>query len=48
MRGEVLHHHSGLEFEIMESDPRRLRLVRIRGLSARTAEPGIAGSKTGG
>ena len=34
VRGEVLHHNSGLEFEVLDSDPRKLRLVRIRGLKS--------------
>ena len=28
-RGEVIRHTSGLEFEILEADPRRLKTVRI-------------------
>jgi len=28
-RGEVIRHDSGLEFEILEADPRRLKTVRI-------------------
>ncbi len=28
-RGEVIRHNSGLEFEILEADPRRLKTVRI-------------------
>ena len=31
MRGELLSHPTGLEFEIMESDPRRVKQVRIIG-----------------
>jgi CBS domain containing-hemolysin-like protein len=36
-RGEIIRHHSGLEFEILESDPRRVKRVRInaRNVSAR-------------
>ena len=29
-RGEVIAHSTGLEFEILDSDPRRIRRVRIR------------------
>ena len=29
-RGEVLAHTSGLEFEVLESDPRRIKRVRVR------------------
>jgi CBS domain containing-hemolysin-like protein len=28
-RGEIIRHDSGLEFEILESDPRRVKRVRI-------------------
>ncbi len=34
VRGEVLHHSSGLEFEILESDPRRIGRVKISGQMA--------------
>ena len=34
MIGEVVRHSSsGLEFEILDADPRRIVLVRIRGLN---------------
>jgi CBS domain containing-hemolysin-like protein len=29
IRGEIIKHPSGLEFEIMDSDPRRVKKVRI-------------------
>ena len=29
-RGEVIRHPSGLEFEVVEADPRRLRRLRVR------------------
>ena len=29
-RGELLTHPSGLEFEIVEADPRRIKRVRVR------------------
>lgn len=29
-RGEIIRHQSGLEFEIVEADPRRLKTVRVR------------------
>ncbi len=47
VRGEILHHISGLEFEILESDPRRLRLVRIRGLKSSVNEAPRPVSKAG-
>ena len=34
-RGEIVRHGSGLEFEILESDARRLRRLRVRGLDGR-------------
>ena len=35
VRGEVVVHESGLEFEVLDSDPRRVNIVRISGLNAR-------------
>ena len=32
--GEVNAHESGLEFEVLDSDPRRVNIVRISGLNA--------------
>ncbi len=32
-RGEVVRHPSGLQFEVVEGDPRRLALLKIRGVS---------------
>jgi CBS domain containing-hemolysin-like protein len=32
VRGELIRHDSGIEFEIMESDPRRVKKIRIRAL----------------
>jgi CBS domain containing-hemolysin-like protein len=31
-RGEVIKHPSGLEFEILDADPRRIKRLRVRGL----------------
>lgn len=41
-RGEIVIHPSGIEFEVLEGDPRRLKRLRIRNLpqQAVTAEPG--------
>jgi len=33
-RGEIIHYHSGYEFEILEADPRRIKLLRLRPSSA--------------
>jgi magnesium and cobalt transporter len=41
-RGEVVTHPSGLEFEVVEADPRRIKRVRIRKVPAREADPGSA------
>ena len=30
--GEVIRHNGGLQFEILEGDPRRITLLKIRGL----------------
>ncbi len=32
LRGEIIRHPNGIEFEIVDSDPRRITLLRIRGL----------------
>jgi magnesium and cobalt transporter len=31
-RGEVIHHPRGLEFEVLDADPRRVKRLRVRGL----------------
>ena len=36
VRGEVIIHESGLEFEVLDSDPRRVNIVRISGLNAKS------------
>lgn len=33
-RGELIAHPSGLEFEVLDADPRRVRRLRVRGLPA--------------
>ena len=33
-RGELVSHPSGLEFEVLDSDPRRLKRLRVRNLPA--------------
>jgi magnesium and cobalt transporter len=32
VRGELISHPSGLEFEILDADPRRIKRLRLRGL----------------
>jgi magnesium and cobalt transporter len=31
-RGEVIPHPGGLEFEVLDADPRRIKRLRVRGL----------------
>lgn len=35
VRGELIRHDSGLEFEVMDADPRRIKRLRIRGVPPR-------------
>jgi magnesium and cobalt transporter len=37
-KGEVISHPSGLEFRVLDADPRRIRRVRVRKLERATAE----------
>ena len=37
-RGEVIAHPSGLEFEVLDADPRRVKRLRVRGLSTALGE----------
>lgn len=36
-RGEMIEHPAGLEFEVLDADPRRVKRLRVRGLSAKAA-----------
>ena len=36
-RGEIIHHSNGLEFEVIDADPRRLKRLRIR--ASKTLKP---------
>jgi CBS domain containing-hemolysin-like protein len=38
IRGELIRHPSGLEFEVLEADPRRIKRVRVRRQPAAAAE----------
>ena len=38
IRGELVSHPSGLEFEVIEADPRRIKRLRVRGLPGEPAE----------
>jgi len=39
-RGEIIRHGSGIEFEVIDADPRRVRRLRIRNLPKREADGG--------
>jgi len=41
-RGEVIAHPDGIEFEVLDADPRRIKRLRLRGLGARTNSKGNA------
>ena len=41
-RGEVIAHPDGIEFEVLDADPRRVKRLRVRGLPAATNGRGIA------
>jgi magnesium and cobalt transporter len=40
-RGEVFKHSSGLEFEVLDADPRRIKRVRVRGLPPMPADANV-------
>ena len=43
-KGELISHSSGLEFRVLEADPRRIRRLRVRRPGAATAPGGSTGS----
>lgn len=48
IRGELIRHPSGLEFEVLEADPRRIKRVRVRrhrgeDLDERETQPAVSG-----
>lgn len=47
-RGEIIRHESGLEFEILDSDPRRVKRVRINARNVHQAPGEAAGDSTSG
>jgi CBS domain containing-hemolysin-like protein len=47
VRGEVIKHAAGLEFEIVDSDLRRVKRVRIHVKTEKPADDDSAGSDTG-
>ena len=38
-RGEVVHHPSGIEFEVLDADPRRIKRLRVRAAAAPRRAP---------
>ncbi|MEE8279211.1 MAG: hemolysin family protein [Alphaproteobacteria bacterium] len=47
-RGEVIRHSSGLEFEVTEADPRRIKRLRIRNLPKAASAPDEKPHEPGG
>jgi CBS domain containing-hemolysin-like protein len=47
-RGEIIRHESGLEFEILDSDPRRVKRVRVNARNVSTPRHEAAGESTSG
>jgi hemolysin (HlyC) family protein len=41
-RGEVITHPDGIEFEVLDADPRRIKRLRVRGLRAANGGKGVA------
>jgi len=39
VRGELIHHSSGVEFEVLDADPRRIKRLRLRKSSSTRPEP---------
>jgi CBS domain containing-hemolysin-like protein len=42
-RGEVIAHPAGIEFEVLDADPRRIKRLRLRGLPAAVGGKGASG-----
>jgi len=43
-RGEIITHPDGIEFEVLDADPRRVKRLRVRGLPAAIGSKGVAGA----
>jgi CBS domain containing-hemolysin-like protein len=41
-RGEVIAHPDGIEFEVLDADPRRIKRLRVRGLPTEDMNKGVA------
>jgi CBS domain containing-hemolysin-like protein len=46
VRGELLRHPSGIEFEVLEADPRRVKKIKIDTREKMTSEDGNGGYAT--
>jgi len=44
-RGELVKHHSGLEFEVLDADPRRVKKLKIHLPAPDTAEPPLSAGR---
>ena len=44
-RGEVIYHPDGIEFEVLDADPRRVKTLRIQSRRKRTKNPGVIESQ---
>lgn len=47
-RGEIVTHPSGLEFEVLDADPRRIKRLRVRGADKLAKQAGEMGGSSGG
>jgi len=47
IRGELIRHRSGVEFEVLEADPRRIRRLRVRGPEIALVPPAKAAVDAG-
>ncbi|HEC90657.1 MAG TPA: HlyC/CorC family transporter [Alphaproteobacteria bacterium] len=48
IRGELISHPSGLEFEILDADPRRIKRLCVRGIATAPAAPTAAAAPAAG
>jgi CBS domain containing-hemolysin-like protein len=46
-RGEIVKHPAGVEFEVLEADPRRLRRLRVRVVRTSNVDPAASGDAPG-
>src|SRR4029077_15795891 len=43
-RGEIIAHPDGIEFEVLDADPRRVKRLRVRGPRPASAGRGVSGA----